>query len=212
MTDTKQEEVWKTHPDYPFIEVSNLGKIMTVDRTITDKNGVKRLVKGRVLKQRLDKDDYFVVNFSVNGKTVTLKAHRAVATCFIPNPNDYPEVNHIDNDRTNNVVSNLEWCTTQYNIDYKKNFGTSATELLGKPVIAVNLETSDVFWFESQIEAARQLSVFYQNIYKVIKGRLNKTHDYWFCRADSTAVEKTREKFGDDIARKVEELIGENYD
>lgn len=212
MTDTEQEEVWKTHPDYDFIEVSNLGRIRTKDRIVIDKNGIKRVVKGRVLKQRHDKNGYMCVNFSVNGKTVTLKAHRAVAICFIPNPNNYPEVNHKDNNRANNVVSNLEWCTNQYNIDYKKNFGTSAAELLGKPVIAVNLETSEVFWFESQSEAARQLGVFPQNIYAVVKGKRNKIHGYWFCNADEIAVEKTREKFGDKVAHEVEKLIGENYD
>lgn len=203
-----------------------------------------------------------------------------VATCFIPNPDNLPEVNHIDNDRTNNAVSNLEWCNRQYNSDYKKNFGTSSTEVLGRPVFAVSLKTGKVLRFESQCEAARQLGVragsinmvvkgkLYQtggywftedeseiteekiqevkakmkpclviaikpdtsevfcfesrheasrqlgidssSIAKVVKGTQNKAKDCWFTNAESTVVEKTREKFGDEVANKVEKLMIEN--
>ena len=130
----------------------------------------------------------------------------------MPNPDNLPEVNHIDNDRTNNAVSNLEWCTSQYNSDYKKNFGTSQVEVLGRPVIAIDIKTSEIFWFKTQAEAARQLEASQGNISSTVNGKLNKTHDHWLCRVDENAVEKTRAKFDDDIARKVEELIGENYD
>lgn len=54
MTDTKQKEVWKVYPKYPFIEASNLGRVRTKDRYVPNGNGrSKRLVKGRILKQRL---------------------------------------------------------------------------------------------------------------------------------------------------------------
>lgn len=133
-----------------------------------------------------------------------------VATCFIPNPNNHPEVNHIDNDRTNNKVSNLEWCTSQYNSDYKKNFGTSATETLGKPVFAVNLETEKILRFKSQSEAARRLGVHRGDISMVVKGKLNQAGGYWFCNADENAVEKVRSKFGNKVAREVEKLMCES--
>ena len=77
-------------------------------------------------------------------------------------------------------------------------------------MIAINQETSGVFWFESQMEASRQLEVLQGNIGYVLRGERNKTHDCWFCNADSTAVEKTRAKFGDKIAEKVEKLIHEH--
>lgn len=208
-----QKEIWKTYPDYDFIEVSNLGRVRTKDRTIIDKNGRKQFVKGRILRQQLKKSGYMQVAFSVNGKLVHLYVHRMVATCYIPNPNNYPEVNHIDNDRTNNAVSNLEWCTHEYNMAYREKCGVSAKEtskVLRKPVFAVNLETSRILRFESQSEAARQLNIYQSKISAVIKGKRNKTGGYWFCDADDTAVEKARAKFGDEIARKVEELIRQN--
>ncbi|AXH75738.1 MAG: HNH endonuclease [Bacteriophage sp.] len=205
MTNTKQKEVWKTYPEYPFIEANQFGEIRTKDRFVEYKNGSKRLIKGRVLKQYLNKSGYMFVHFGLNGKLVNLSVHRVVAICFIPNPDKKPEVNHIDNDRTNNVVSNLEWCSRQYNLDYKKKFGT-----FGRPVIAVNLDTSEISWFETRSEAARQLDANQSKICKVIKGKVNKTKGYWFCDADLTAVEKTRKKFDNEIACKVKELMSEH--
>lgn len=210
----KEQEIWKPYPDYPFIEVSSLGRVRTKDRYIILKNGNKRLVKGRVLKQQSLPNGYLNVNFRVNGKLINLRVHRIVATCFIPNPNGYLEVNHKDNNPRNNAVSNLEWCTHKQNIAYREQCGVSAKEyakVLRKPVIAVDLNSFKVLWFESQNEAACHLGAKVENVNRVIKGKLNKTHCCWFTNADENAVEKTRAKFGDDIAKKVEELISNNF-
>lgn len=207
MTNKTEEEIWKVYPDYPFVEVSNLGNVRTKDRYVPGRNGSKRLIKGRVLKQHLNKGRYMYVEFHTNGKVVSLRVHRMVAICFIPNPNNYPEVNHKDNDRTNNVVSNLEWCDRQYNQDYRNNFGSSPAQVQGTPVIAVNSETSEVLWFESQHEAARQLKVRQSSICKVLKGQYGQTGGYWLTYADENTVEKVRAKFGDEIAKKVEDLM-----
>lgn len=205
----KEQEIWKQYPEFDFIEVSNLGRVRTKDRYVPSKNASKRLVKGRVLKQHDNGHGYMFVQFYANGKRITLRVNRMVAITYIPNPHNYPVVNHLDNDRANNAVSNLEWCTRKENEDYKKNFGTSTPEVLGRPVIVVNPETSEVFWFESQSEAARQLGVYQQNINHVVKGLRYTASGYWFCDADENAVEKTRIKFGDEVAKKVEELLSE---
>ena len=173
------------------------------------KTGVKDLVEGRVLKQHDNGHGYMFVQFYANGKRITLRVNRMVAIAFVPNPHNYPVVNHLDNDRKNNAVSNLEWCTRKENEAYKKNFGTSAAEVLGRPVIAVNPETSEVFWFESQCEASQQLGVYQQNINHVVKGLRYTAGGYWFCDADENAVEKTRIKFSDEVAKKVKELLSE---
>ena len=202
-----EEEIWKVYLEYPWIEVSNLGRVRTKDRYVRGKNGSKRLIKGRILKQHLTKDGYKYISFGVNGKTVNLKVSRAVAICFIPNSDNLPEVNHIDCNRTNNRADNLEWCTHQENIMYRDKLGHCVNNNPGRPVIAINPETSEVFWFESQSEAARQLGADQRNIFKVIKGKINKTHGWWFAYADSNVIEKTKKKFGDEIACKVEKLI-----
>ena len=117
MTDTEQKEIWKTYPEFSFIEVSNLGRVRTIDHYVPGKNGSERLIKGHILKQYPNENGYMDVPFNVNGKTVHRRTSRLVAICFIPNPNNYPEVNHIDCDPTNNRWDNLEWCTSQYNSD-----------------------------------------------------------------------------------------------
>ena len=77
-------------------------------------------------------------------------------------------------------------------------------------VIAINLDTFEVFWFESQKEAACQIGINHSHITQVIKGERHKAGGYWFTRADENAVEKTRAKFGDEIASEVEKLMGEH--
>lgn len=75
----------------------------------------KPRAKEGVKKFSLDKDGYKQVNLSKNGKYTTYKIHRLVALTFIPNPNNYPVINHIDGDKQNNRVDNLEWCTRSEN-------------------------------------------------------------------------------------------------
>lgn len=212
MINTEKEVVWKPYPEYPFIEANQFGQIRTKDRYVMCKNGRKQFVKGRVLKQHPNNGGYMRVGVSVDGKRMNLLVHRIVATCFLPNPNNLPEVNHRDNNPANNTVSNLEWCTSQYNTAYREKYGVSAkevTKVLRKPVIAVNLETFKVFYFESQNEASRQLDVDRRHVNNAINGLRKTTGGYWFTSADSSAIDKTRAKFGNEVANKVEELMSD---
>lgn len=205
-----QNAVWKTYPEFPFIQANQFGEVRTVDRTVTRSNGRKRFVKGRVLKQCLNRDGYLEVSFGANRQKIHRKVHRIVMTCFLLNPKGLPEVNHKDNNRTNNRLDNLEWCTSQYNTAYREKCGVSAKEyfkVLRKPLFAANLKTFKVSYFVSQHEAARQLGVSQGNIYSVLKGRRKQTGGHWFCYADENATEKTKAKFGDETADKVKELM-----
>lgn len=186
----KDQIIWKTYPEYQFLKVNQFGEIRTKNRIVTGRDGKKYHVKGRILKQQRNKDGYMCVEFSVNNKTVRLLVHRIVATCFIPNLHGYLEVNHIDNDRTNNVASNLEWCTREYNIAYKEKYGKSAAEVSGRPVFAVNLETGEVLMFETQKEAGRKLGIDAESINRVIKGKLNQSGGYWFTEDENEITEE----------------------
>src|SRR5687768_7809758 len=104
-------ELWKPIPGYEDLyEISNLGRVKSF----------RRLKKGsnyKVLKNHLSLG-YHTVCLTKNGKTVITKVHRLVAKSFIPNPDNKPEVNHIDMVRNNNHFSNLEWVTRSENIKH----------------------------------------------------------------------------------------------
>ena len=91
---------------YPKYEISESGIVISLQ----GKYGIKR----RVLKQRVDKQGYLLVHLSEGGKNSWKSVHRLVASAFIPNPNKLPQVNHKDENKQNNHVSNLEWCTISY--------------------------------------------------------------------------------------------------
>lgn len=183
-------EVWKSHPDIVGIEVSTIGRVRTLDKVMSNENGT-RFIKGRILKQHVSKSkSYPYVGFRIDGKIVTKSVHRLVAQTFIPNPDNLSDVNHIDCDRTNNNVDNLEFCTASYNNKYREKYGKA----FGHQVFAINLATLEVSHFRSQREAGRQLGFFQPNISAIIKGTQKTAGGYWFIKADDNAVDLTKQK------------------
>lgn len=114
------EEIWKDVKGFEgYYEVSNLGRVRSVDRVIFDNvRKCDRLLKGRILKKRYHTGGYNVVAFCKEHIIVNKFVHRLVAEAFIPNLDNLPLVNHKDEDKTNNCVDNLEWCDAKYNNDY----------------------------------------------------------------------------------------------
>lgn len=199
------EEIWRRNPEFDFIEGSSLGRVRTLGRVLSRGRGTY-VVKGKILKQQRTNKGYLRVTFSMDGKTVTRKVHRIIAQTFIPNPDNLPQVNHKDCDRTNNSVDNLEWCTASYNRQYTEKHGRA----LRRSLWAVNLKTQEVSWFQSQHEASQVIGVSCGGVNNVLKGRRNHTGGYWFTYADHNAVDNTRLKFGNYVASKVEHLVNEN--
>jgi hypothetical protein len=117
------EEIWKAIEGYEGkYQVSNLGRVRSVERktTLCNQHGeFQRKEHGRIKSQGMNrKDGYRNVKLYRDGKMRTLYVHRLVAQAFIPNPDNLPEVNHKDEDTTNNRVDNLEWCSSKYNSNY----------------------------------------------------------------------------------------------
>lgn len=112
------DEDWKKIEGWECYEVSNLGRVRVKTRTVIDKNGVAKIRKGRILKGSKGKLGYITVTLVEGQRRERLLVHRIVAKAFIPNPLNKPCINHIDNTPSNNIVSNLEWCTPQENTNW----------------------------------------------------------------------------------------------
>lgn len=203
MNNEIENEIWKTYPEINWIQGSNFGRVRTIDKLVKAKDGRKWLKKGQFLSQWRGKKGYLYVSFKINGKTVHRQVHRIIASCFIKNPFDLPEVNHRDCNIINNFLNNLEWCTHQYNMAYKEKYGTSAAEVSGRPVYAVNLKTLEVLRFETQSEASRELRICNGNINNVLKGRYKQAGGYWFTEDGDRANKITKSELLKIVARKI---------
>lgn len=157
-------EEWKDIEGYENIyQVSNMGRIRSVDR-YENCNGTKRIRKGRILINTLSQYGYKVVCLYKNAKQKQFFVHRLVAMAFIPNPNNYPIINHKDEDKANNYVDNLEWCTIKYNSSY----GTAPKRISekqlnrpdkSKPVLQYTKDGHLVGEYPSQKEASRKTKI-----------------------------------------------------
>ena len=110
------QEIWKDIKGHEgYYQVSNKGRIRSVDRKAKIGNGNTRTVKGRIMKTDLSNSGYLRVCGCRDCKKFKIDVHRAVAEAFIPNPEDNPQTNHKDGVKTNNHVDNLEWATRSEN-------------------------------------------------------------------------------------------------
>lgn len=110
------EEVWKPVVGYEGVyEVSNIGR---VKRLPIGKQWPYRKTHNNIRKQKITRRGYLSVNLSYNDNVKWCLVHRLVAQAFIPNPNNYPYVNHKNEVKTDNRAENLEWCTHVYNCRY----------------------------------------------------------------------------------------------
>lgn len=153
------KEIWEDIKGWEGkYQVSNLGRVKSLPRT-TIRNGHIANVYGRILKQRINQDGYYSVSLG-NSPRVPYRVHRLVAEAFIDNKHGLAQVNHIDGNKTNNLVSNLEWVSQLDNFIHcrdvlKKTFGSKKIKCV---------ETGEIY--QSIKKAARSKKLFDSNIIK----------------------------------------------
>lgn len=177
-------EIWKDVKGYEGIyQVSNLARVKSLSRII-ENFGVHKniLTKEIILKQSLSGSinfQYYTVRLTSNSISKSYKVHRLVAINFIANPLNKPQVNHIDGNKFNNHVENLEWCTQNENMQHaydtglkKKMFGSKN----GASKFVLNFETG--IYYESIKDAARSININYTTLKSQLNNniRTNRTN------------------------------------
>lgn len=159
------EEIWKDIDGYEGLyQVSNVGRVRSLRRNI-------------ILKSKIERNGYERVRLSVNNIPKDYSVHRLVANAFIPNPNNYPIVNHKDENRTNNCVENLEWCTQEYNV----NYGTGIAKRVksqSKKVLQFKPDGTFVKEWESTMDVQRNLGFCQSHIVQVCNGKRKIAYSY----------------------------------
>ena len=163
-------EEWRDIVGYEGLyQVSNLGRIKSLRN---NKNNPRE----KILKLKLVKNGYYIIFLYKNGKPKWYYVHRLVAIAFIPNPYNLPQVNHIDENKTNNCVENLEWCNQKYNVNYGTCIERRIKKLknrkdLSKPILQFDLEGKLINEYPSINEVERQTGFKNPNICKCLKGK-----------------------------------------
>ena len=156
-------EEWKSIPDYEEYQVSTLGRVKRLAYYKNVCGGSKQHCEERILKPQKRKRGYQAVMLSKNSKAKSFLVHRLVAIVFIPNPDNLPQVNHKDENTSNNCVDNLEWCNQCYNSNYGTSKYRISTKLkngiLSKPVEQYCKNGMFIMEYPSAIEASRVLGL-----------------------------------------------------
>ena len=179
------EEIWKDVKGYEELyQVSNYGQIRSVDRTVGYRyKGKQRIYKGRMLKQVV-RNGYLSVSLSKENKLKQKNIHRLVAEAFLPNPFNLPVINHIDENKKNNMVSNLEWCSCAYNTNYGSGRKKQA-ESQQKVVLQYDRSGNLLNQYPSATIAALKNGYNLKTISQCCRGHIKSAYNYiWMYKYD----------------------------
>lgn len=174
------DEIWKDIVGWEGLyQVSSYGRVKSF-----------RKKEPHVLSSCIGKHGYNVVLLhDGKGKRKNERVHRLVAQAFIPNTNNYPYINHKDENKTNNCVNNLEWCTAEYNSNYgtcKSRIGNSNS----RPILKYDLEGNFIREYKSMSEAERIEGINHASICICCNGRVSyQGSSIWIYKGDENTIQ-----------------------
>ena len=166
------EEMWKDIKGFEGqYQISSEGRVKSLARKIIDKAGHTHTIKECFMKTTPDKDGYKIIGLrDGSGSQKKFRLHRLVCEAFHPNPDNKPQVNHIDEDKSNNKASNLEWSTAKENCNHGTRNARGA-KANSKPVAQYALDGKLIRIYESASEAGKQTGVDHRSIGGVALGK-----------------------------------------
>jgi hypothetical protein len=125
-------EIWKDIESYDgYYQISNFGRVKSLNREIIRSDGKKNKYKGRILKSHISKRGYYIVDIHINNLRKTYNIHRLIAINFISNPSNKKQVNHIDSNPLNNSINNLEWVNNLENTCHRSKKYKYSSKYIG---------------------------------------------------------------------------------
>lgn len=169
----KLQETWKDIKNFEGLyQVSNLGRVKSLAR----KAGFI-IRKEHIIKSSVKENGYLKVNLYKDNKCINKNVHRLVAEAFIPNPNNYPCINHIDYNKANNIVDNIEWCSYAHNNKYS-NCQIKAGKSTRIPILQYTKDGVFIKEWASATEASKILKLLNSPITACCKGRAKTAYGY----------------------------------
>ena len=195
-----EQEVWRDAVGYEGIyQVSNLGRVRSVARTLTRSDGCLVRREEHVLSQNpVGYHGYLCVKLARGGRNRNHRVHRLVARAFVPNSEDKPFVDHIDGDKHNNHADNLRWVTNVENLAYYHEMVRKASHGCkdsGRRVVCDNGKT-----YRNGAEAARDFGCDGSQIYRVLNGSRRSYKGFTFRYEDAGRLERHAENAVGDAA------------
>lgn len=171
------KEIWKDVPGYEGLyQVSSLGKVKSMARTIIRSDNKPYTHPEMIMKHHVNHWGYHFVPLSIHlgaNKQRRWMVHRLVGMAFVPNPHNYPQINHIDGNKNNNQAENLEWCTNSMN--QKHAWENGLNKYTGKndvKVVQMDEDGNTIKVWDSMHEAERKLpKVTIGHIWSCVNGK-----------------------------------------